>query len=154
MATDKNIEKVTEMLQPLLNEQTFLVDIKVKPTNNIKIYIDADNGISIENCIKINRALYKQVEEAAMYLDGDFSLEVSSPGLSEPLKMHRQYVKNTGRFVEVLLKDDTKAEGKMIEVAKDDIKIEFIEGKGKKAETLQRTIAFADIKQTLIQIKF
>jgi ribosome maturation factor RimP len=154
MANEKNIEKVTEMLLGLLDEHTFLVNIKVKPTNNIKIFIDTDEGVSVQNCIKINRALYKLVEEAALYVDGDFSLEVSSPGLGEPLKLHRQYVKNIGRFVEITLLDGTISEGKLLEVAEDDLKIEFTEGKGKKAVVIQKAIAFADIKQTLIQIKF
>ena len=43
-------------------------------------------GLGIEKCIKINRALYKIMEEMGMYPDGDFSLEVSSPGIDEPLK--------------------------------------------------------------------
>ena len=45
-----------------------------------------------------------------------FHLEVSSPGLDEPLKLHRQYLKNIGRKVEVLLKDGRKIEGKLLEV--------------------------------------
>ena len=50
----------------------FLVEIKIKPTNNIKVFIDSDSGLPIERCIKVNRALYKQMEELAMFPDGDF----------------------------------------------------------------------------------
>ena len=130
------------------------VDMKVKPTNNIKIYLDADSGLGIEKCIKINRALYKQIEELALYPDGDFSLEVSSPGVDEPLKLIRQYKKNIGRNVEVSLNDGTKKEGKLISVSDDGITIEYTEGKGKKAVVHQPEIPFTTIKQTKVLIKF
>ena len=90
MSRENQIETVQKLLLPLLPEDVFLVEIKIKPINNIKIYLDADAGLGIEKCIKINRALYKIMEEMAIYPDGDFSLEVSSPGVDEPLKLHRQ----------------------------------------------------------------
>ncbi|MEP7165187.1 MAG: ribosome maturation factor [Ferruginibacter sp.] len=154
MSSENQIETVQKLIQPLLVDDIFLVEIKVKPTNNIKIYLDADSGLGIEKCIKINRALYKIMEEMAIYPDGNFSLEVSSPGIEEPLKMHRQYVKNTGRPVEVILNDGAVKEGKMISVSESNIEIEYTEGKNKKAVTKQLNIPFADIKQTTVQIKF
>ena len=90
----------------------------------------------------------------AMYPDGDFSLEVSSPGLDEPLKLQRQYKKNIGRFVEILMNDSTKKEGKLLEATEDGILIEWEEGKGKKKTSKQETVLFSDIKNTKIQIKF
>ena len=89
-----------------------------------------------------------------MFPDGNFSLEVSSPGLDEPLKLKRQYKKNVGRFVEVTLLDGTKKEGKLLEASEDGILIEWEEGKGKKKETKQETILFEQVKTTKIQIKF
>lgn len=154
MSRESQLETVQNLLQPLLEDDIFLVDIRIKPINNFKIYLDADNGLGIEKCIKINRALYRQMEEMGLYPEGDFSLEVSSPGIDEPLKMHRQYVKNTGRPVEVTLNDDTVKEGKMITVTEEAIELEYTEGKNKKAVTHQLTIPFSDIKQTRVQIKF
>lgn len=154
MTQDTQIQAVEKMVGPLLNEDVFLVSIKVKPTNNFKIYVDADSGLGIEKCIKINRALYKAMEETGMYPDGDFSLEVSSPGLDEPLKLLRQYKKNVGRGVEVLTNEDVKREGKLIRVTEEKITIEYTEGKGKKAETKTEEIYFNNIKQTRVQIKF
>ncbi len=81
-------------------------------------------------------------------------LEISSPGLDEPLKLNRQYVKNIGRFVEVDDINDMKREGKLISVTTEEIEIEEIKGKGKKVETVQHTISFSEIKTTKIQIKF
>ena len=89
---------------------------------------------------------------------------MSSPGLDQPLKQKRQFVKNVGRYVEVLLHDSTKREGKLIEVTDDGITIETETGKarpaghrsdgGKKKEIKQETVLFTDIKTTKIQVKF
>ncbi len=154
MTQDTQIQAVEKLIGPLLNEDIFLVSIKIKPTNNFKIYLDADSGLGIDKCIKINRALYKIMEEMGMYPEGDFSLEVSSPGLDEPLRLLRQYKKNIGRDVEVITNDDVRREGKLTEVEDESITIEYTEGKGKKAVLKADEISFTDIKQTKIQIKF
>lgn len=154
MSTDTAIETVENLIQPLLQEDVFLVYIKIKPTNNFKIYIDADGGLPLEKCIKINRALYKQMEEMGLYPDGDFSLEVSSPGIDEPLKLIRQYIKNVGRFIEVFKLDDTRLEGKLLEANEEKISIEITEGKGKKMTINQLEVPISHIKQTKVQVKF
>ena len=132
----------------------FLVEVKINPTNNIKVFLDADTGVSIDKCVKYNRALYKLVEESGIFPDGNFSLEVSSPGLDEPLKLIRQYIKNTGRNVEVLLQDGSKVEGKIIAVTEAAIQVEEVKGKNKKQEVLEHTIRIDNIKTTKIQIQF
>ena len=155
MANETIIETIEQMVNSLLTPGDFLVSIKIKPTNNVKVYVDADEGgISIDKCVKYNRALYKQLEESPLFPDGNFSLEVSSPGITEPLKLHRQYVKNKGRDVEVVFNDGTQKEGKLVEVTENDILIETITGKGKKAETHQFVIPFENIKTTTVQVKF
>lgn len=132
----------------------FLVEVKINPTNNIKVFLDADTGVSIDKCVKYNRALYKLVEESGIFPDGNFSLEVSSPGLDEPLKLIRQYIKNTGRNVEVLLQDGSKVEGKLMAVTDAAIQVEEVKGKNKKQEVLEHTIRIDNIKTTKIQIQF
>ncbi len=154
MTAETQIQTIGQLLQPLLVDDIFLVSIKIKPTNNYKVYIDADSGLGIEKCTRINRALYKQIEEAGLHPDGNFSLEVSSPGVDEPLKLLRQYKKNIGRNVEVTLNDGTKKEGLLKEATEENITILQTTGKGKKAVTADVTIGFADIKQTTVLIKF
>ncbi len=154
MVTDTKLETIKKLIEPLLEEDVFLVDMKVKPTNNFKIYLDADGGLAIEKCIKINRALYKKMEEEGLYPDGDFSLEVSSPGIDEPLKLRRQYNKNIGRNIEVKLKDGSVKEGTLSNVSEEDITLEFTEGKGKKAVQQQLQLPFSEIQQTKVLIKF
>ena len=118
MSIETQVQAIEQMIGAIMADDQgyFLVEVKIKPTNNIKVFLDGDTGISIEKCIVYNRALYRQLEESALFPDNDFSLEVSSPGLDEPLKLFRQYRKNIGRPVEVLLKDGSKVEGKMLEV--------------------------------------
>lgn len=156
MSAETQIQQIEQMVNTLLAEEKeyFLVSIRIKPTNNVKVFLDGDKGLPIEKCVFFNRKLYKLIEESAFYPEGDFSLEVSSPGIDEPLKLHRQYQKNIGRDIEVVFKDDTTKEGKLLEVAEADIIIEHTEGKGKKAITQQLIIPFDNIKTTTVQIKF
>ncbi|HEY5968483.1 MAG TPA: ribosome maturation factor [Chitinophagaceae bacterium] len=143
--------KLSEMLTELPGY--FLVEISVKPTNNIKVFVDADQGAAIDQLSRINRALYKWVEEN-LFPNGDFSIEVSSPGLDEPLKLDRQYLKNIGRMVEVILKNGLKKEGKLISVSENEVVIEEEKGKGKRKEVIQHIILKEEIKTTKVQVKF
>lgn len=156
MANETILQQIEAMLIELLsiNSGDFLVSLKIKPTNNFKIFIDSDEGMSIEKCVRYNRKLYAKIEEAGFFPDGNFSLEISSPGVDEPLKLHRQYLKNIGRNVLVTFIDETQNEGKLLTVTETDIIIENTTGKGKKAETKQYIIPFDKIKTTTVQIQF
>jgi ribosome maturation factor RimP len=157
MTQDNNsiqtIEKLVLQLLPS-DEDIFLVSVRIKPTNNIKVFLDADSGLSIEKCVKINRKMYKVIEENGWYTDGNFSLEVSSPGIDEPLKLIRQYIKNIGRNVEVMMIDDTRLEGKLTDANETTVTLEITSGKNKKAVTTAQEIAFDAIKQTKVLIAF
>lgn len=144
------------MIESMLADDTqyFLVEVKVRPTNNIKVFLDGDKGISIEKCVSYNRQLYKLIEGSGLFPADDFSLEMSSPGLDEPLRILRQYHKNLGRKVEVLLKDGVKTEGILKEVTETGIKVEETKGKNKKKETIRHELSFETIKSTKIQIVF
>ena len=154
MNDSSQIKALEQKIEALLVEKPgfFLVEVKILPINNIKVFIDADQGVIVDDLVQFNRSLYKQIEESGMFPNGDFSLEVSSPGLDEPLKLFRQYVKNIGRNIEVIRKDGIKTEGKLISIADNEIVVE--ETKGKKKELVKHTILFENIKSTKIQIKF
>ncbi len=156
MNADQAIDIIKKLILDLLADQPqyFLVEVKIKPTNNVKVYLDGDQGITIEKCISINRPLYKQLEEMKLFPNDDFSLEVSSPGLDEPLKLHRQYVKNVGRPVEVILKDGVKVEGKLLAATEEGITVEEVKGKNKKKEVLAHEFLFDNIKSTKLQVVF
>jgi len=85
----------------------FVVDIKVSKDNMITIKADTDKGITIDECGVLSRA----IEESLDREQEDFDLEVSSPGLTEPLKVLRQYLKNIGREVDVEMNDGEKIKG-------------------------------------------
>lgn len=152
------LDKINDWVGELLaaEPEYFLVNAKIKPVNNIKVYLDGDKGINIDKCIKFNRALRAKIDEAGIFPEGEFSLEVSSPGIDEPLKSIRQYKKNIGRKVEVTFNDAEKKaiEGKLIAVEDDTILVEEKTGKGKKLKTEEIKILINDIKKTIVQIEF
>lgn len=156
MQTETIIEALEQKINNLLEGHSshFLVEVRIKPTNNVKVFIDADEGIMLSTLIEYNRKLYKEIEESGLFPADDFSLEVSSPGLDEPLKKHRQYKKNVGRYVHITKNDGTIVEGKLMEAADDGVIVETETGKGKKKEIKQETVLFTDIKTTKIQVKF
>jgi len=150
------IRTLTEKVNRLIEAENnlFLVEIRIKPTNNIKVYIDGDQGVSVDKLVGYNRKFYRQLEEEALFPDGDFSLELSSPGLDVPLKLHRQYIKNVGRPVEVVQEDGIKEEGVLKAVRETEVELEITKGKGKKAIVSLLTIPLSTIKTTKVQIKF
>jgi len=156
MNKDQQIQAIAQMMNGLLEQEPayFLVEITIKPTNNIKVFLDSDTGVVIEKCVAFNRQLYKLIEESELYPAGDFSLEVSSPGLEEPLKLHRQYVKNVGRLVEVTPVEGTVLTGVLKEVGEAQITLVEEKGKNKKKEIVEHIIPFDNIKTTKIQIVF
>lgn len=165
MALEIILQKTEQLINEILSAEPeyFMVDTSLKPTNNLKVYIDGDKGISIEKCVYFNRLLYKKIDEANLFPSGDFSLEVSSPGVDKPLKLHRQYLKNIGRNIEVTFNDDSKKEGKLLQAGSQDIILEQLIGKGKKparhhnaveAEKQQLVIPFSNIKFIIVQTEF
>ncbi|MFN9710779.1 MAG: ribosome maturation factor, partial [Bacteroidota bacterium] len=132
----------------------FLVEVRLRPGNKIQVFLDADAGVSLGNCTKINRKLYPKIETAGFFEAGNFELEVSSPGLDEPLRLLRQYKKNIGRAVDVIMKDGRKICGKLLEADEQSVQVEETKGKGKKQELVLHTLLTEQIKTTKIQIVF
>ncbi len=149
----KNIEN---FLDGILShsENIFLLGVKINQGNNIVVLLDADDGFTIEKCTQVNKVLYKYIEETELFPGGNFSLEVSSPGVDEPLKSHRQYNKNISRNIQVVMNDGSAKEGKLVEVNQDDIIIEEKQGKENKTLIKTITISFNQIKHAKVLITF
>ena len=149
-----SIEQIKILLEPLLvGTDMFVVNVKMKPTHNVKVYLDADSGLSIAKSAEINRKLYALIEEKAIFPEGDFSLEVSSPGVDEPLVSERQYKKNIGRTVAIAFQDDSAEKtGILKEVTEDSLTLEV--KLPKKKETELTEIPFSIIKTITVQIVF
>jgi len=147
------LEKIKALTEPLLEgTDIFIVNIKIKPTNNIKLFLDSDTGLSVDKSVRVNRKLYHLIEEAGMFPDGDFSLEVSSPGVDEPLGSWRQYKKNIGRTVLVTNNESAAQTGVLKEVSEEKIVLEVKIPKKKETQIVE--IPFSDIKTTVVQIIF
>lgn len=142
------------MLSPIIaGTDIFVVRMKIKPTNNIKLYLDADDGFPISKSSAVNRQLRKAIDESGMFPEGDYSLEVSSPGIDEPLLFHRQYLKNIGRKLEVSLADGLVHTGMLKEVTETQISLEVLVVP-KKKEVKIVEIPLESIKQAIVQITF
>lgn len=150
--------RVEELLQAFLQTRPdlFLVDLKVSVASDITIILDGDQGVSIQDCLDASRAIEFNIDRE----EQDFSLQVMSAGLSEPLTLPRQFQKNVGRDLEILLEDTTKIQGELASV--DDEKITLIlryrkpkeVGKGKVDVEEEREIPYSEIKKALVVIKF
>ena len=152
---DKTVQ-IRELAESILSidNQYFVVKLSIRPINNISVFIDGDTGITIEKCVQFNRALYKKIVETGLCNDGEFALEVSSPGVDEPLLLPRQYTKHIGRTVEVEMEDGRKIEGKLLNADENSIQVEEEKGKGKKKELIMHFLPMQEIKSTLVKLNF
>ncbi|HAX15860.1 MAG TPA: ribosome assembly cofactor RimP [Leeuwenhoekiella sp.] len=151
-------EKVTALLQEAFEEyeNLFLIDLKIKGNNEIVVVIDGDQGVTVQDCINVSRKVEHNLDRE----EEDFSLEVMSAGATEPLINTRQYKKNEGRDLEVVLQDGSKITGNLIQVHDEGIVLFWKErvpkevGKGKMTVEKEEVIAFDAIKQAKVKIKF
>jgi ribosome maturation factor RimP len=155
MNTSEESAKIEEFVRNLIEARgdLFLIEVKITPANKVTVLLDGDNGVTIDDCTKVNKALYKFIEETNLF-GGDFSLEISSAGVDKPLKLLRQYKKNIGRKVGVALIDGGIIEGKLTDVTTENITIEEKTGKGNKTIMKTTTILFNQIKDTTVLITF
>lgn len=153
MESNTTEARIETLLLPLLEEtDIFLTAIKIKPTNNIKVYLDADSGLDVRKSATVNRKLYALIEEAGMFPDGDFSLEVSSPGVDEPLVSLRQYKKNIGRTVEITPSEGAEVMGILKDANEEKVTVEVKVGKKKEVKLVE--VPFSFIKKTVVQVTF
>lgn len=151
------VQKITEIVQNLLADtEIFLVDLNVDKNDKIIVEVDTLSGIQLDQCA----ALSKNIDEQLMALDLNYALEVSSPGLTKPLKVHQQYVKNLNRNLDLILMDNTKMTGKLLTANEDSIVLEIKERERlphqKKAHLVIKeiTIPLSEIKSTKVSLSF
>ena len=150
-------EKVEELLDKALakRKDLFLLDFTVGGDNTIKVILDGDKGISLNDCTEISRAIEHNLDRE----EDDFSLEVTSAGATAPLVLPRQYNKNVGRHLEVRVEDKV-IEGKLTQVSDDGITLEWKArepkpvGKGKHTVEKKQEVAFSAIERAKVVLKF
>jgi ribosome maturation factor RimP len=153
-------ETVIELAQERINELEkglFVVDINISSANNIQLFLDSESGkVSIQDCVSVSRNIEHNLDRD----QEDFQLSVSSAGMDQPFKVHKQYIKNIGREVKVIFNEHGSQEGKIIAVDSEKVILEQetkekIEGKKKKELVVNKyEIPFTDIKQTKLVISF
>ncbi len=154
MSLKDNVERLLEEAlsgRPSL----FLIDCKIGQDNSIEVIIDGDQGVKVEDCIAVSRAIEHNLDRE----EEDFSLQVMSAGVSENLKHVRQYKKNIGRKLKVKTEED-KVEGELVAATDDGITLTWKTrepkpvGKGKVTVTKEANIAYEHIVQAKVMITF
>jgi ribosome maturation factor RimP len=152
----KNISRyVEDYLKANSWDDCFIVDVHTSPSGKIEVYLDCDTGISYEKCRKVSRHIESIIDETKEFGE-KYTLEVSSPGLSRPLKFFRQYAKNIGR--KVVIKTDSKTfKGIMKDVNEEFLILEqskAIKKGSKKKVTIETKIDMKEILETKIAVSF
>lgn len=134
----------------------FVVDIVVKPDNNIIVELDSATSVDIDSCV----AVTKKIEEAFDRDVEDYELEVGSAGLTSPFKVKAQYDKNIGNEVEILTRDGRKFSGTLVETSDETFTVEVpvkVKPEGAKRPVVElqpHTLAYADCKSVRYKIDF
>ncbi|RIA10857.1 ribosome maturation factor RimP [Flavobacteriaceae bacterium MAR_2010_72] len=150
--------KVKELLENGLAERPdlFLIDLKISESNAITIVIDGDNGVLVEDCMFISRAIEHNIDRE----EEDFSIEVTSAGATTPFKNPRQYKKNVGRILNVKTQDGQQLEAMLTKTNAEGIVLEWKTrepkpvGKGKVTVKKQIELAYDAILEAQVIIKF
>ena len=148
---------VKNLLEGALSERSdlFLIDFSISEDNQIKIVIDGDKGVLVEDCMFVSRAIEHNIDRE----EHDFSLEVASSGATSPLVHKRQYRKNIGRELSVKMASG-KIEGTISDTTDSSVLLEWKVrepkpvGKGKVTVKKQANIAYSDIIEAKVMIKF
>ena len=154
MITTEQVEKLIE--DKLKEKNCFVVELDIRPGNNILLEVDSLDGFTIQDCVDFSREVEHNLDREVE----DFEIHVSSPGLDKPFRVREQYIKNIGRDVKVITNDDEKIKGTLKSIEGNEIEIEYsykerIEGRKKKQIiTEQRKIDFNNIKETTLIISF
>ena len=140
--------------QAIKDSDMFLVEVSVTPDNCIEVSLDSLTGVSIDDCVRVSRF----IEDSKNRDEEDYELMVASAGLSQPLKILKQYEKNIGNEVDVVLKSGQKKTGTLRAATNLTITIEceakeLVEGK-KRKQTVVKTEEWnlCDIKSTKVVV--
>lgn len=154
-------ERIADLLEAKFAEEPysdcFLIDLQLHANRKLEIFIDSDSGVTFEKCQSISRYLESYLDTEG-WLGDTYTLEVSSPGISRPLKFVRQYPKHIGRKLEITLQDGTLKTGILRGVSPESVNLEteliVLEGKKKKKTTELCEIPFDHIKKTILKVSF
>ena len=150
-------DKITNLVNEAIdfNKALFLIDLSISSENNIKVIVDGDDGVPLNECIRISRHVEHNLDRE----ESDFSLEVTSPDVTDPIVNKRQYNKNIQRVLKVKTIDESIV-GNLIEIGENNITLQWKArepkaiGKGKTTVVKQKKILMEEIKQAKVKITF
>lgn len=151
-------KKVTELLNSALdnNKSLFLIDFSISNGNQIRVVIDGDHGVTVNDCIAVSREIEHNLDREEV----DFSLDVASAGVSEPLVNTRQYIKNIGRKLSVKTQDGKAVEGNLAKADSKEIILQWKArepkpiGKGKVTVQKELVLDYKDIVEAKVMVTF
>ncbi len=148
--------RVIKLVEERLEEKMFLVEITVNERNVIDVFVDCFDGLTIDQCVAVSRHVEHNLDRE----EEDFELHVSSPGLTQGFKVKEQYIKYTGRKIEVIDKNDKKLEGVLLEAGDTGFTLETstrekVEGHKKKQLIVRKyVLKYNEIKSAKATISF
>lgn len=150
-----NQQKIEYLLEEALsvNKELFLIDLQITNSGNINIIVDGDNGITIDECVRISRHIEHNLDRDTE----DFALTVSSPDITKPITHNRQYIKNIGRILQIETSLE-KIDATLLSVNQQGILVKYTTkinkeiGKGKKIVEIEKEIPFNSIIKAKVKI--
>lgn len=144
--------KIEKLVSEFISgKEIFLVKTTVTTANKITVLINKKSGITIEECVQLNRHIEANLDREVE----DFELQVSSPGLGEPFVVPQQFEMNLGNRVEVLDEESKKTIGTLKEYNGDSFVIETSKkSKGKKKELTEQKFTIDEIRSVKVKISF
>lgn len=123
-------ERLIELLEPLVRHLGYeLWELEFTGRNGVlRLYIDSPEGIDIDDCETVSRAVSDRLDEADP-VPGEYTLEVSSPGMDRVLRTAQHFERFIGEQVNVEMKQQVNGRrrfvGKLLKVSPQDIQIEM-----------------------------
>jgi ribosome maturation factor RimP len=122
---------VQDLVAPLAAElDAELLDVEVKGQRErrlVRLVADAEGGLDIDVIAKLSRRAGDALDEVDL-IPGSYTLEVTSPGADRPLRLARDFARNTGRDVRVLRKEDAdgprEVTGTVVDVTDDAVTLQ------------------------------
>ncbi|MFF3787375.1 ribosome maturation factor RimP [Streptomyces sp. NPDC001933] len=149
-------ERLRGLLEPLVSaEQLDLEEIEVSRVGRrrvLRIVVDSEEGVELDACADLSRAISEKLDETDAMGDGEYTLEVSSPGADRPLTEHRHYVRATGRLAKLNLHEGGELVARILAVDEDGLDLEVPGVKGRKPTS--RRVAFDEIAKARVEIEF
>lgn len=149
-------ERLRELLEPLVSSQGLdLEEVEVDSVGRkrvLRVVVDSDAGADLDQIADVSRALSAKLDETDAMGEGEYTLEVGTPGAERELKEHRHYVRATDRLVKFQLGDDGELVARILRVEDDGVDVEVPGVKGRRPTA--RRLAFEDIAKARVQVEF